>query len=169
MWSPSHAETLCYMQAPTGMMPGPTRYAISRIHNVASSFDLFFTPDLIQLILQMTNLYGRHSVSGWSDVDAQEIRAYMRLLILTAPLTSSTRRRGVCWLCRGMKKRSSTTKCAFVGNTRSQAAGPHTSYIQCLDISVYIFHILFVFHMFYFGFCCLNFQSCCSFHNKSSY
>ena len=126
MWSPSHAETLCYMQAPTGMMPGPMGDAISRIHNVASSFDLFFTPDLIQLILQMTNLYGRHSVSGWSDVDAQEIRAYMRLLILTAPLTSSTRRRGVCWLCRGLKKRSSTTKCAFVGNTRSQAAGPHT-------------------------------------------
>lgn len=82
VWSPSHAETLRYIQAPTGMMPGPTRYAISRIHDVASSFDLFFTPDMIQLIVQMTNLHGRRSVSGWSDVDAQEIRAYMGLLIL---------------------------------------------------------------------------------------
>ncbi|GLD56424.1 piggyBac transposable element-derived protein 4-like protein [Lates japonicus] len=63
-------------------MPGPTRYAISRIQDVASSFDLFFTPDMIQLISKMTNLHGRHSVTGWSDVDVQEIRAYMELLIL---------------------------------------------------------------------------------------
>lgn len=82
VWFPSHAKTMRYIQAPTGMMPGPTRYAISRIHNVASSFDLFFTPDMIQLIEQMTNLHGRRSVSGWSDVDAQEIQAYMGLLIL---------------------------------------------------------------------------------------
>ncbi|KAK5928627.1 hypothetical protein CgunFtcFv8_013678 [Champsocephalus gunnari] len=37
---------------------------------------------MIQLILQMTNVYRRRSVSGWNDVDAEEIRAYMGLLIL---------------------------------------------------------------------------------------
>lgn len=84
VWAPSNAETLRYMQAPTGMMPGPTRYAISRIHDVASSFDLFFTPNMIKLIVQMTNLYGRRSVSGWSDTDDQEIRAYIGLLILAS-------------------------------------------------------------------------------------
>ncbi|XP_049320225.1 piggyBac transposable element-derived protein 4-like [Astyanax mexicanus] len=82
VWSPSHSKTLRYIQAPSGMIAGPTRYAITRIHDVASSFDLFFTPDMIQLILQMTNLHGRRSVSGWSDVDETEIRAYMGLLIL---------------------------------------------------------------------------------------
>ena len=67
VWSPSHVETLRYIRATTGMMPWPTRYVISRICDVASSFDLFFTPDMIQLILQMTNLHRRHSVSGRSD------------------------------------------------------------------------------------------------------
>ena len=52
---------------------------------IVSSFDLFFTPDTTQF-LQMTNLHRRRSVSGWSDVDAQEIQAYMGLLILTAPM-----------------------------------------------------------------------------------
>lgn len=75
VWSPSHVEMLHYIRATTGMMPGPTRYVISRIRDVPSSFDLLFTPDMIQLILQMTNLHGRLSVSGRSDVE--EIRAYM--------------------------------------------------------------------------------------------
>lgn len=64
------------------MIPGPTRYATSRIHDVVSSFHLFFTPDMIQIILDMTNLQRRRSVTGWIDVDATELRAYMGLLIL---------------------------------------------------------------------------------------
>ena len=88
VWSPSNTETLRNIQAPTGMMSEPTRYAISRIHDVASSFHLFFTLDLIQLIQEMTNLHGRCSISGWSDVDAQEILTYMGLhtwLVCTGP------------------------------------------------------------------------------------
>lgn len=37
---------------------------------------------MIQFVVQMTNSYGRRSVSGWSDVDDKEIRNYIGLLIL---------------------------------------------------------------------------------------
>ena len=42
---------------------------------MASSFDFFFAPDMIQLILQMTSLHGRRSASGRSGME--EIQACM--------------------------------------------------------------------------------------------
>lgn len=75
VWSPSHAETQLYIPASTNLVSGPTIYAISRIYDVESSFNLLFTAEMIQLILEMTNLQGRRSVVSWADVDATEIKA----------------------------------------------------------------------------------------------
>uniref|UniRef100_UPI003AB0FFAC piggyBac transposable element-derived protein 4-like n=1 Tax=Centroberyx gerrardi TaxID=166262 RepID=UPI003AB0FFAC len=82
VWSPSHAETLRYFPAATGMTPGPTRYATARISTVKSCFDLFMTEEIIQLLLDMTNLQGRRAVADWKDIDATDLQAYIGLLIL---------------------------------------------------------------------------------------
>eukprot|EP00064_Thunnus_orientalis_P011091 superscaffoldBa00001567_g11121 len=81
VWSPSHAETLRYFPA-TALTPGPTRYAIARISNVKSCFDLLITEEITQLLVDMTNLQGRRTVKDWKDVDATDLQAYMGLLIL---------------------------------------------------------------------------------------
>uniref|UniRef100_UPI003AAEECD7 piggyBac transposable element-derived protein 4-like n=1 Tax=Centroberyx gerrardi TaxID=166262 RepID=UPI003AAEECD7 len=81
VWSPTHGETLRYVPA-TGVIPGPTRYATTRISNVKSCFDLFMTEKIIQLLLDMTNLQGRRSVTDWKDIDATDMQAYIGLLIL---------------------------------------------------------------------------------------
>lgn len=48
IWFPSHAEMQRHIQAPAGMIPGPSSYAKSRIH-VASSLTFSVTADMIQL------------------------------------------------------------------------------------------------------------------------
>ncbi|XP_059196338.1 piggyBac transposable element-derived protein 4-like [Centropristis striata] len=82
IWFPSNDATLRYVAPGRGLIPGPTNYATTRIHDVKSSFDLFFTAEIISIIVQMTNLQGRRSVANWSDVDATDIQAYIGLLIL---------------------------------------------------------------------------------------
>ena len=82
IWSPSNNDTLRYIPAARGLVPGPTRYAITRIDDVESSFNLFFTAEIISSIVDMTNLQGGCSVANWSDVDATDIRAYIGLLML---------------------------------------------------------------------------------------
>ncbi|CAM4570235.1 unnamed protein product [Leuciscus chuanchicus] len=47
-----------------------------------SVFNLFFTEEMIDLIVSMTNLHGRRTMSNWTGVDSTDIRAYMGLLIL---------------------------------------------------------------------------------------
>ncbi|XP_038584333.1 piggyBac transposable element-derived protein 4-like isoform X2 [Micropterus salmoides] len=81
VWSPTHYETLRYTPYKV-LTPGPTRYAISRISTVKSCFDLFMTEEIIQLVLDMTNLHGRRSTTDWKDIDATDLQAYFGLLIL---------------------------------------------------------------------------------------
>ncbi|XP_034533127.1 piggyBac transposable element-derived protein 4-like [Notolabrus celidotus] len=81
-WSPSHEETLEYFPAPTGLAPGPTRYAISQISTLKSAFDLFLTDDMLQLVLKRTNLHGREFTKGWKDIDLVDLEAYIGLLLL---------------------------------------------------------------------------------------
>lgn len=46
--------------------PGPTAYAVSRAHDIASTFHLFVTPAIERIILDMTNLQGAHKYGdGW--------------------------------------------------------------------------------------------------------
>ncbi|KAK7907107.1 hypothetical protein WMY93_015719 [Mugilogobius chulae] len=82
VWKSTNDETTYYIPASRGVPAGPTRYAISRISDILSSFDLFITPDVITLLVSMTNLNGRRKLDDWKDVDAIEIRAYIGLLIL---------------------------------------------------------------------------------------
>ncbi|XP_063324172.1 piggyBac transposable element-derived protein 4-like [Pelmatolapia mariae] len=79
--TPTNAETLRYVPAATGHT-GPTFYAIARIIDPLSSFSLFLTDDIIQHIVSMTNLQGRRPIADWRDVDSDDLRAYVGLLIL---------------------------------------------------------------------------------------
>uniref|UniRef100_A0AAX7T8F5 PiggyBac transposable element-derived protein domain-containing protein n=1 Tax=Astatotilapia calliptera TaxID=8154 RepID=A0AAX7T8F5_ASTCA len=80
-WSPTNAETFRYVPAATGRT-GPTLYALARISDPLSSFSLFLTDDIIQHIVSMTNLQGRRAMADWRDVDSDELRAYVGLIIL---------------------------------------------------------------------------------------
>uniref|UniRef100_A0A8C1PJ70 PiggyBac transposable element-derived protein domain-containing protein n=1 Tax=Cyprinus carpio TaxID=7962 RepID=A0A8C1PJ70_CYPCA len=64
------------------MTPGPTHYATARITTLQSCFDLFITEEIIQLLLENTNLHGRRFVTDWIDFDSTDIQAYIGLLIL---------------------------------------------------------------------------------------
>lgn len=80
-WSPTHAETLRYVPAATGHTV-PTHYATARISDPQSSFSLFVTDEIMLHIASMTNLQGRRTIADWRDVDTDELRAYVGLLIL---------------------------------------------------------------------------------------
>nr|XP_054592545.1 piggyBac transposable element-derived protein 4-like [Nothobranchius furzeri] len=82
VWFPTNAETSHYVPAARCLNPGPTRYTITRIYDVVSSFDLFFTPEMTEIIVNMTNLNGRRVVKNWWDIDDIAVRAYIGLLIL---------------------------------------------------------------------------------------
>lgn len=51
------------------MVPGPTRYAVSHVEDLKSSFEIFMTPSIKNTVLRMTNLEGR-CVYGdsWKDL-----------------------------------------------------------------------------------------------------
>ncbi|KAF0039235.1 hypothetical protein F2P81_007470 [Scophthalmus maximus] len=77
-------ETTHNVPVARGLIPGPTRYAITWICNMESSFDLFFSPDIINIIVSIANLNGRRVLRNWSDVDDADLRAYIGLLILAS-------------------------------------------------------------------------------------
>ncbi|XP_005947474.1 piggyBac transposable element-derived protein 4 [Haplochromis burtoni] len=81
-WFPTAEETMRYNPVPTGITPGPTLYAVTRISTLRSAFDLFVTEEIIQLLCTHTNLHGRRKCENWRDVDDVEMRAYIGLLIL---------------------------------------------------------------------------------------
>ncbi|XP_005914596.1 piggyBac transposable element-derived protein 4 [Haplochromis burtoni] len=81
LWCPTHEETLPYFPSSI-LIPGPTHYATARISSPVSAFDLLFAEDLMQLIRHFTNLQGKRSIKDWKDVEEEELRAYMGLLIL---------------------------------------------------------------------------------------
>lgn len=68
IWSPTNLETLNYVLALTNITAGPTHYAAARIRDPASSFSLFLTEEIVQLTV---------------DMDCDELRAYVGLLILS--------------------------------------------------------------------------------------
>lgn len=43
---------------------------------------VFFTEEMIDLIVSMTNLHGRHTVKNWTVINFTDLCAYMGLLIL---------------------------------------------------------------------------------------
>nr|XP_061796549.1 piggyBac transposable element-derived protein 4-like [Nerophis lumbriciformis] len=81
IWSPTHEMSRDFVP-PTLPSPGPTKYAISRISSPITAFDLFFPDNIMDHILKMTNLQGCRAITGWTKLTAQELRAYLGLLIL---------------------------------------------------------------------------------------
>ncbi|XP_028432779.1 piggyBac transposable element-derived protein 4-like [Perca flavescens] len=82
VWFSTNAETTPFLQPARGVTPGPTCYAIARVQNIDSVFNLFFTEEMIDLIVSMTNLHGRRTMRNWTEMDSTNLRAYMGLLIL---------------------------------------------------------------------------------------
>lgn len=69
VWSPTNAETLRYVPAATGLIPGPTHYATARISDPQTSFALFLTDEIVLHIASMTNLHGdvqSHTGGMWT-------------------------------------------------------------------------------------------------------
>ena len=54
VWFSTNAETTPFLQPARGVTPGPTRYAFARVQNMDSVFNLFFTEEMIDLIVSMT-------------------------------------------------------------------------------------------------------------------
>lgn len=62
IWAPTPEETLRYVPPPI-LTSGPTCYATARISSPKTSFELFITEEIIQLILKNTNLQGRQTAA----------------------------------------------------------------------------------------------------------
>nr|XP_020473182.1 LOW QUALITY PROTEIN: piggyBac transposable element-derived protein 4-like [Monopterus albus] len=88
LWSPMNGETLQYVPAATGLVPGPTTIAVAHITDPLSSFGLLLTDGILEHIVAMTNLHGRRSAGEWRDLDGVELQAYVGLFILTGEYRS---------------------------------------------------------------------------------
>ena len=56
------------------MTPGPTRYAISRVDEIKSSFQLFLPESIERIVLDMTNLEGRRVFGDtWKELDQADL------------------------------------------------------------------------------------------------
>lgn len=62
--------------------PGVTQYAVARIHDKRSTFDLFFTDAMKKSIVEYTNKNGQKSIRGWNDIDVFMLDGYIGLLLL---------------------------------------------------------------------------------------
>nr|XP_061840556.1 piggyBac transposable element-derived protein 4-like [Nerophis lumbriciformis] len=87
LWSSSHEVAQDYVHPPV-LMSGPTYYALARTCSPESAFFLYFTEDMVHLILSCTNLQGRRAIPGWKDVSEVDLRAYLGLLILSGVFRS---------------------------------------------------------------------------------
>ncbi|XP_046726710.1 piggyBac transposable element-derived protein 4-like [Silurus meridionalis] len=97
VWFPNNEETLRFVKHARGVTSGPTRYAIARVQDVDSAFDLFFTVEMIDLIVNMTNLNGQRTNKTWTDVDSTDVKAYMGLIILAGVYRSRGESTGSLW------------------------------------------------------------------------
>ncbi|XP_048853942.1 piggyBac transposable element-derived protein 4-like [Brienomyrus brachyistius] len=80
------------------MKPGPTRMAVSRVHDIRSAFELFISDSIQQVVLNMTNLEGKR-ITGkkWKEVDNTDIFAYYGILILAGVYKSRSQSVSSLW------------------------------------------------------------------------
>ena len=65
------------------MTPGPTRFAITRVDDIQSAFQLFISPPIEKIILEMTNLEGKRVFDvKWKPLDQTDLHAYLGILLL---------------------------------------------------------------------------------------
>ncbi|KAK7121548.1 hypothetical protein R3I93_022589 [Phoxinus phoxinus] len=63
--------------------PGPTRFACSHVDNIRSAFELFFSLETQETLIDMTNLEGKRVYGvSWKEVDWVDFQAYFGLLLL---------------------------------------------------------------------------------------
>ncbi|XP_053285620.1 piggyBac transposable element-derived protein 4-like [Pleuronectes platessa] len=84
--SASSSTSTSSSATPVGVpSPGPTTHATSGVSDAVSTFGLFVTPTVENIVLEMTNLEGRRKYGdGWKGMDATDLRAYVGLLILAS-------------------------------------------------------------------------------------
>ncbi|XP_033960769.1 piggyBac transposable element-derived protein 4-like [Pseudochaenichthys georgianus] len=65
------------------MVPGPTRMAVTHVHDIKSSFELLMPDSIQNIILDMTNLEGRRVFGKeWKELDITHVHAYFGILLL---------------------------------------------------------------------------------------
>ncbi|XP_041811933.1 piggyBac transposable element-derived protein 4-like [Chelmon rostratus] len=65
------------------MVPGPTRFAVTHLQDIKSSFELLIPHTIQKIVLDMTNLEGsRVFGEQWEKVDMMHLHAYFGILIL---------------------------------------------------------------------------------------
>lgn len=71
------------------MQPGPTRMAVTHTQDIKSSFELFITDSIQEIILDCTNLKGRRVFGErWKEMDQTQLHAYFGVLILAGVFRS---------------------------------------------------------------------------------
>ncbi|XP_035772477.1 uncharacterized protein LOC102793740, partial [Neolamprologus brichardi] len=81
-----------------GSRPGPTQYAISRVDDLKSSFQLFLPESIEGIILEMTNLEGKRVFGDtWREIDLVDLQAYKGLLILAGVYRSNNEATKSLW------------------------------------------------------------------------
>ncbi|XP_060786554.1 piggyBac transposable element-derived protein 3-like [Neoarius graeffei] len=78
--------------------PGPTRMAVSRVTDIKSAFELVMPNSVQKIILEMTNLEGRHVLGErWKDLDYIHLHAYLGVLILAGVYKSKDESTASLW------------------------------------------------------------------------
>ena len=63
--------------------PGPTRFAVTRVDEIQSAFQLFISPPIERIILELTSLQGRRVFQEkWKPLDQTDLHAYIGVLLL---------------------------------------------------------------------------------------
>ncbi|XP_053351170.1 piggyBac transposable element-derived protein 4-like [Clarias gariepinus] len=80
------------------MTPGPTRFAITRADDIQSTFQLFISPPIERIILDMSNLEGRRVFQEkWKPLDQTDLRAYLGILVLAGVYRSKGEATASLW------------------------------------------------------------------------
>ena len=80
------------------MTPGPTRFAVTRVDGIQSAFQLFISPPIERIILEMTNLEGRRVFrEKWKPLDQTDLHAYIGVLLLAGVYRSKGEATASLW------------------------------------------------------------------------
>ncbi|XP_037530523.1 piggyBac transposable element-derived protein 4-like [Nematolebias whitei] len=80
------------------MIPGPTRFAVTRVDDIESAFQLFISPPIEKIILNMTNLEGKRVFQEkWKPLDPTDLHAYIGILVLAGVYRSKGEATASLW------------------------------------------------------------------------
>ncbi|XP_048874855.1 piggyBac transposable element-derived protein 4-like [Brienomyrus brachyistius] len=105
----SEIENICWSSVPPDVhgrtaaekirkTPGITRFAVTRVSDIKTCFDLFMPLSLKKVIIAMTNLEGKKVYSDmWHDIDEEQLDAYIGVLLLLGVYRSSNEATESLW------------------------------------------------------------------------